>query len=442
MKSQHFVSLLTGAASVSAALLPLTRREEANPKPITSTQNGATFQVEVQINGQTFFLNPDTGSSDIWIPTADFQCVDPETNLFISQEDCNFGATYEVPQSTEYVFNQTFGVQYGTGIALGKVAYANVTINGITVERQKIGLVDRTNDIGDGIGSGILGLGFPLLTSAHPGTTLDNTTLLMNRAVYDPAFVAMYKQDLVQPWYSFAIERPQKNMTVSPGGWFGVGELPPVAHSDDWAVAPIEVTEGLPEELTGGKRQISLMTLTVDGVTWGGPSNSSKTTNSTPFQAVVDTGNHMNLFPVEIADAINSLYSPPGKFDEESQVYFVDCNASTPELGITLGGQTFWHQSPEDLIFKDVSGFCYSSVAPTGEDGGLALNFIGDAFLRNVVSVFDFGREEMRFAARTDEHRDDGGSGLKDVPISQANSLSSAIWASFCAVGIFVAALS
>ena len=383
------------------------------------------MRVEVQVNGQIFYLNPDTGSSDLWVPTADFQCVEPVSNWEVSQDDCHFGATYEIPESTEYVANQTFGVQYGTGIALGKVAYANVTVNGITIERQKIGLVDRTNDVGDDLGSGILGLGFPPLTSAHPGPDLDNSTLLLNRAVYDPVFVSMYKQDLVEPWYSFAIERPQKNTTVSPGGWLGLGELPPVSHSHEWASKPIEVTEGLPDELTGGKREITLMTLTVDGVTWGNSSTNSKATNSTPFQAVVDTGNHMNLFPAEIAEAINSLFDPPGEFDKDSHVYFVDCNATTPELGVVLDGQTFWHRSPDDLIIHDTSGLCYSSVAPTGEDGGLALNFLGDAFLRNVVSVFDFGKEEMRFAARSKDAggmKGDGDNGFDDRPSSKASS--------------------
>ncbi|KAH7347967.1 aspartic peptidase domain-containing protein, partial [Pyrenochaeta sp. MPI-SDFR-AT-0127] len=369
---------------------------------LTSTENGAIFEVEVEVNNQTFYLVPDTGSSDLWVPVADFVCVDPTGRKELPQEDCQFGKLYQVPNSTTYVANETFGVQYGTGIALGKVAYADVTLNGIRVKNQKVGLVDRTNDKGDGLGSGILGLGYPPLTSAHPGTTLDNTTLLFNRAIYDPVFVSMYKEGLVEPWYSFALERPLKNATTGPGGWLGLGQLPPVFHSNDWAIKPIEVTESLPEELTGGVRQITLMTLTVDGITWGNASNNSSTTNSTKFQAVVDTGNHMNLFPVAIAEAINNAFDPPGVFDEESHIYIVDCNATTPKLGVLLDGHTFWHQHQDDLIYRDTSGSCYSSIAPTAESGGLALNFLGDAFLRNVVSVFDFGKNEMRFAARTD----------------------------------------
>lgn len=94
-----------------------------------------------------------------------------------------------MPNNTEYVTNQAFGVQYGTGIALGKVGYAESTLNGITIVHQKIGLVECTNDVGDGIGSGVLGPAFSPLMPAHDGTELDNSTLLLNRAVYDQVFV-------------------------------------------------------------------------------------------------------------------------------------------------------------------------------------------------------------------------------------------------------------
>lgn len=428
-----FPLLLASASLVSSAVLPLERRQKSHTEPIVLTENGVTFETKVKVGNQTLYLVPDTGSSDLWVPVPDFQCINPDNGQIIPQKECKFRETYQVPDDTEYVANQTFGVQYGDGIALGKVAYSDVTVNGITLPHQKIGLVDRTNMPSDGLGSGILGLGFGPLTSAHPGTEIDNSTLLMNRALYDPVFVSMYKKGLVEPWYSFSIERPPKNATSGPGGYLGLGELPPVSHSDDWAIKPIEVTKGLPDELTGGKEEITLMTLTVDGVTWGGSSNGSRTTNSTKFQAVVDTGNHMNLVPVEIAEAINKAFDPPGVFDKNKKVYVVNCNATTPAVGITLDGHTFWHERPEDLIYRDVSGFCYSSVEPTGEDSGLALNFLGDAFLRNVVSVYDFGKEEMRFAARTK-----GGNNSTSPPLTGVAAAASGIPSWWVVVSVLV----
>ena len=89
---------------------------------------------------------------------------------------------------------------------------------------------------------------------------------------------------------------------------------------------------------------------------------------------MVDTGNHLNLIPTAVAEVVNNVLSPPSMCDTESHAYIVDCNAMTPEVGIILDGQTFWHQSSEDLIDRTLSGFCYSSIAPTAESDGMALN--------------------------------------------------------------------
>ncbi|KAI9167980.1 putative aspartic-type endopeptidase [Paramyrothecium foliicola] len=404
MRFSTILGLALVVGVTSGVVAPLHRRDvRQNPSPITATLNSFWFDVEVRIGSQTFWLLVDTGSSDTWVAETGYTCVDAENNLEVPQEECRWSPTYDTPPSTRHIANQTFGVKYGTGIALGRVAFEDVTLGGITVPRQTIGLVDRTTDHGDGINSGILGLGFPTLTSAHPGSENSNDTisLLTNRAIYDPLFVSMYKRGLVEPWYSIVINRLPRNVSTGPGGWLGLGELPPVSHDDTWAVAPIEITEGIPSIFyQRGRPEISLMTLTVDAVSWG--SSSSPTTNTTRFQAVVDSGNPMNLFPHEIANSINSQFDPPAIFTQDEEIYTVDCNAKAPALGVTIDGHTFWHQ-PGDLIAQDhATGLCYSTIGTSAEGFGVALNFLGDAFMKNVVSVFDFGKEEMRFAARTE----------------------------------------
>ncbi|KAK7432105.1 hypothetical protein QQZ08_001395 [Neonectria magnoliae] len=135
-------------------------------------------------------------TGDTWAVTKDFQCVNATNNADIPQEECLFGPTYDVPTSMEYVSDQTFSVQYGTGIALGKVGYENVTLGGITFSKQKVGIVDRSTDKGDGLNSGILSLGYPPLTSAYYGTKLANDSLLFIHAVYDPLFTSMHRKGL------------------------------------------------------------------------------------------------------------------------------------------------------------------------------------------------------------------------------------------------------
>src|SRR5699024_5810263 len=143
------------------------------------------------------------------------------------------------------------------------------------------------------------------LPSAHPGTSIDTDTPLIPRAPSDPLYVSMYQQGSIEPRYSLATARVPRGRETGPGGWPGLGERPLVPHSDEGAVAPVEVTEGLPEELTGGVEQIPLMTLSVDGLSWASLANGSLETSSESFQAVVDSGHNMNLIPAPQANAIN-----------------------------------------------------------------------------------------------------------------------------------------
>lgn len=285
------------------------------------------------------------------------------------------------------------------------MGYETVSLGGVSVGNQTVGVVSHTTDKGDGRSSGILGLGYPALTSAHYGTELKNDTLslLSNRAIYNPLFVNMYKQGLVQPWYSLALERPaNKTAATAPGGWLGLGELPPVSHSNNWAAAPIEITKVIPDfYYQHGKPEITLMTLTVDSISW--TSSSGNISNSTNFQAVVDSGNNLNMLPQEIADPVNKAFVPPAVYNKDLGIYVSDCQATPPPFGITLGGRNFSIQAADMISRDSASGICYSTVSIPAEGSGVALNFLGDAFLRNVVAVFDFGKTEMRFAARGDD---------------------------------------
>jgi hypothetical protein len=392
------------------------RRMAANPAGLTSTLNAFWFDVDVQIGNQTFTLLVDTGSSDTWVVEPNYLCIDAKTNTALPQGDCIWDPPYVKTDTFRPVSNQTFGVQYGTGIALGTVGHETVSLGGISVANQTIGVVSRTTDKGDGLSSGILGLGFPGLTSAHHGAEMknDSVSLLTNRAIYNPLFVNMYKQGSVESWYSLALERPpNKTVSTAPGGWLGLGQLPPVSHSDKWAAAPIEVTRAIPDFYYQGKPDITLMTLTVDGVAWGTASNSTK------FQAVVDSGNNMNMLPREIAEPVNAAFKPAAKFSADLGIYLVDCAAEAPPFNITIGGTSF-PVAAADMISRDISsGACYSTVSRPAEGSGVDLNFVGDAFLRNVVAVFDFGKTEMRFAARTQTNNGDA----KPTPGSSGASL-------------------
>ncbi|KAK1772083.1 aspartic peptidase domain-containing protein [Phialemonium atrogriseum] len=166
---------------------------------MTGTEYGLIYDVEVQFGNQSFILLADTGSSDTWVVRAGFRCIDKADSSELKPEDCQYGTTYDPPDNLAPVDNQTFSLQYGTGIAMGVVGFKDVTLASITVHNQTVGVVDSTTDVGDGLISGIPGLGYPPLTSAHPGTNYPNDSLLLDRARYDLLVTTMLKRGLVEP---------------------------------------------------------------------------------------------------------------------------------------------------------------------------------------------------------------------------------------------------
>ncbi|KAL3477627.1 aspartic peptidase domain-containing protein [Aspergillus californicus] len=392
--------LSTLVASVSATTLPLNRRSTngSASASMISTGYGTVVDVEVSIGGQEFELLVDSGSSDTYVVTSDFQCIDKDSGLQVDQENCLYDVdrTYNISDTYEKIPNQIFGIQYGDGIASGVMAYEEVTVAGVTVPKQRVGIADKSTAMGDGVNSGLLGLGYPALTSAHPANITDNTTYWYNRIPYKPLLFTMYEQGLIKDsYFSHAIARNPMNESVGFGGYLSLGELPPVKHEDNWAVAPVEIMKNIPLNFTSFKKTRSYWALTVPSATWG-----SNGTNSTAFQAFLDSGNPLSYLPGYIANPFNKLFDPPAVYSKESEAYIVDCNAKAPNLGLEIGGTVFQHNAA-DLIYQTGDGLCISSIGNSDEikiGGTLQLNIVGVPFLKSVVSVFDFGKNEMRFA--------------------------------------------
>jgi hypothetical protein len=292
--------------------------------------------------------------------------------------------------------NETFGVQYGAGIGSGLIGFEDVTIGGIKVVNQTVGIVNKSTNPGDGQDSGLLGLAYPGLTSAHLGATVPpNDTFIYNRSTYDPLLFTTAKRGLIEPFFSLALQRTPRGVDTGPGGYLGLGATPPVEHSSNWATVPVEILDFVPANATGGVVQLSFWATTID-VTFGTDPPSLTTSDS--FQTIIDSGNPTIALPNNLPASINNLFSPPAVEPEVvSDPWIVDCNATTPAFAITIGGQSFWHNG-QDLIIELGEGKCMSAVI-SSDVGGVFFNTIGAPFLKNVVAVFDFGRDEMRFAA-------------------------------------------
>lgn len=401
--------LLSFIPSLSARATPLHRWGPANLVPITAKKSpeGVFFDVEVTLGDTVLKLLADTGSSDLWVARTGFQCFDRMNNAQLAPpEVCMYEHVPKYDPLASLTFsklnNLTFGASYGAGIALGTVGTEEVKIADFSVHSQTVGVANRITIPGDGVSSGILGLGYPLLTSAHPGNSVANDTLslLTNKVLYEPLLFRMHAQGLIPSWFSLKLDRLLKGQSIGRGGTLGLGLLPDVRTNGSFVTVPVEVTDALPVELTGGK--ISEWTLTVDGAIWGnGDYSGAVETNTTRFQAVVDSGNFFNELPREIADQVNADFTPPASYDFATGSYPVSCDAVPPSFSIVISGTAF-SQHPNDMIFQLPNGTCVSTIKRSAMGEGIALNFLGASWLQNIVAVFDFGKDEMRFARRAD----------------------------------------
>lgn len=420
-----FLLLITIGASYAAAsanpqTFTLSRRTSSNATvALTSEDYGQMYDANVTIGGQTIPVLIDTGSSDLWVLGSDWICLNDTSNATLPRSDCNFGpTTYTQSPTFKAVEGEYLGEQLGNGRVSGALGTDDITFAGFTVSNASFGVIKNCSNTGDGINSGILGVGYPSMTSAHAGsfnTAGSNTTFDYNRTTYDNLFVQMANDGLIDPYFSITLERTPFDAVTGPGGYITLGGLPPVPHSDDFATVPV-VTIPLPEQYwIDGKLQRTWWAANVDGIKYGsasaGMSSGNMTVNSKSFPAVFDTGNFFNFLPRAELDAMAKLWSPPAVRQVVDSslppLYAIDCNATAPELAYIIGGKDFWLDG-EDLIFLLGPGQCvatFLAYEDVSYDGVITGAIVGAPFYQNVIAVHDFGKNEMRFAAKLNQGR-------------------------------------
>ncbi|KAK4552870.1 hypothetical protein LTR86_010002 [Recurvomyces mirabilis] len=383
--------------------------------PLTSVGYGFSYDVAVQFGSEgnkQFQMTVDTGSADSWILGSAWQCFQLAENGTIAQVEQDSCPSQATDRGFEVDDSVWFGQSLGAGDTIGTFGYDTMGFPGcggrhdsLSLPRQEFAVANTTiGAVLDGFAVGILGFGYPSITYKHPNTLNIDEVLAGNASLFDdriahPTVFESLVAEGIEPYISLALERTPFDQAQGFGGYLALGTLPPVPHGP-FVVTPVEITENLPLTLTNNTVEITEWTLRVQAVTYT-PPNSTTVTNTTNFQAVVDSGQNLNLLPFEAARDINAAFDPPATLVEATDFYTVSCNATPPRLGITIANHTFAINAL-DMIWRDEAGTCYSSVLPAANDAqqGISLNFLGDAFLKNVVAVFDAGKDEMRFAER------------------------------------------
>jgi len=386
--TSHVLTLSTknnGKPSGAATLLKHDTITVGNSTGLISLFLSEEFATNVTFGDQTFEFIVDTGSSDTWVIETGFACVDVETEEPETEDYCAFGPTYTLSADFVEIPGEVFSIGYGDGEFLtGIFGYENVTLAGLSVNTT-VPVVNYAGWYGDGETSGLLGLAYPGITSAYSNTTNESI-------VYDPIFFTLYKEGLIAPLFSLAIERDLSG----PAGYLALGGVPSVDFVPDFTSTPILITE-----ISGYPETYDFYTINLDSVVLD---NVSLPLSGGDIQYIVDSGTTLNYFPTAVADAIAAAYVPAAVYEADEGAYIVDCDAVAPGLGITINGTTFW-TNPIDMILlagtdDEGNDVCISGIDDGGDDLAEDVYILGDTFLKNVIAVFDVGAVELQFAAR------------------------------------------
>lgn len=300
---------------------------------------------------QSFKVVPDTGSSNLWVPSS--QC---------GSIACYLHTKYESSESSTYKKNGTdFAIQYGSGAVKGFISQDTVQIGDLKIKHQDFGEVTQEPGLAFAFGrfDGIMGLGYD--------------TISVDKVV--PPFYQMVNQDLVsEPVFAFYLGSSSTEGDDSELVFGGIDES---HYTGKMTKIPL--------------RRKAYWEVDLDAITFGG-----ETAELDDTGAILDTGTSLIALPSTLAELLNKEMGAKRGFNGQ---YTVECEKreTLPDLTFTLTGYNFTI-GPSDYILE-VQGSCISAIMPMDipEPAG-PLAILGDAFLRQWYSVYDLGNNAVGIA--------------------------------------------
>ncbi|KAF2275495.1 acid protease, partial [Westerdykella ornata] len=355
------------------------------------TIGGRVYMTNITLTGRPYTVVIDTGSSDTWVASSAFTCLSQFARTLLPQSAYRFGSLYNLTESPHWdpIEGYTFQVAYTDGEFLnGELGMEELQIGGLTVT-QVIGVVEQGWWVGDGISSGLLGLAYSSL--ARNVHELNYTSVITN----------LFATRAVLPIFSLALTRPTR-IAPRAGGLLAIGGIPTIPLQSDFVTVPIKPKISNTYAFYAIQVQgFIVMPASTPGSTTA-PRGWKLNYSRAPVETIIDSGTTLMYFPDLVMEYIASAFVPAAAYSSQTGLYMVNCGAAAPRIGVIIGGRTFWVDT-RDLINNETvdgrvstMGTCVMSVQKVG--GGNPV--LGDAFLKNVVAVFDLGRNEMGFAQR------------------------------------------
>ncbi|KDQ56687.1 hypothetical protein JAAARDRAFT_36180 [Jaapia argillacea MUCL 33604] len=365
MRSIYASFMLSLVAASSAYRLPFRRDSPHSTSFGFTNVNAADFKDiyvgTIYANGEAFEVQLDTGSSDLWLDT-DGVNLSGFTNT-------------GVPGS----------ITYGDmTVAQGPILVGPVSFGNFTVAKQAFISAPKSNATTSG-DKGLLGVGPPGLSNVWK--TLGAAKSSYNGASFLDNVFMIYPSE--PNFITFQLSR-DPNLGVTSGGVFTIGEVGTglEAVSKSPVLKVVEVSNTVPFWST------PMDGVVVNGKTFNGHSIfKSPIVSSGQTLALLDTGNSLSSVPTYYANAIYGSIKGAKLTDNGWQV---PCSTKL-NISFVFGGVTY-PIHPLDATYVggiDDSGapVCFGAFGPEDQPAGSVFEVaLGDSFLRNVYSVFDFGK--------------------------------------------------
>lgn len=328
-----------------------------------------------------------SSSADLWIPSQKCSNEICPTNRFDSTQSTTFKD-----------LQQKFSITYGTAYALGEFGTDLVSLAGVTVQNQQIAVVNDTNGLlninHDGAEAlqpnGILGLGYPGLTSAPRGVKS-----------YNPLLFSMVQQNLIpKPVFSFFMGKDLESI-----GWTGelvLGGTNPEKYSGEIKYTPV-VADSVSAPFDMWQTESFGLGM-VDG--------NVVTQMKQKRKAVIDTGTTLTYLDMDIAKKTLSSITGQKNYTltVESNIFLIDCSYknTTARFQVTLmssnKNNTVSIDMPAASLIYPLDTAQLSSAnmcgwGIVGNDKPEQPFVIGQSVLRNTYLVFDMQQNTIGFGA-------------------------------------------
>jgi len=308
-------------------------------------------QIDLGTPGQSFLVNFDTGSADLWVPSV------------ACGEICKAHSRYNSFKSSTFRYvGSRFQIRYADGsTSQGNNNKDTLTIGNLKIPSQDFASVRTTSAaLSEDLIDGIFGLGYDALSMVQ-GTVTPFTNMIRNKLI---------------PRAIFSIQLRPARLGSRLGGIIIFGGIDPNLYLGNIVYTP--VTKKL-------FWQIAIDSINLAGKSLGGVKQ----------QVIVDSGATMLIVGTQVAQAIHSKLG--GNFDPKSGYWTLPCDAvrnQNNKLVIKIGGASF-SINPSDLVREKIRGnTCYSAITGTGQ----ATWVLGGTFLKNVYVVFDREKDQIGFA--------------------------------------------